>query len=115
MLFSKLAEKNLIVNSKKCEFFKNIIEFLGHKIEESGTLPEKAKVQTISEWPIPTNLTEIKSFLGFTGYYQKFIRNFASLAEPLTRLLKKDVRFEWGPDQNTAFSSLKNACPTHLY
>lgn len=96
-----------IINLKKSEFFKQTIQFLGHTLQISGTSPELAKVKAVQDWPQPFNLTTLRSFLGFIGYYQKFIKNFAFIAEPLTRLLKKEIPFLWETEQQKAFQLLK--------
>ena len=67
--------------------------------------PEKLKA--IQEWPEPTNLKETQSFLGFTNYYRKFIKDYSRIAEPMTRILKKDKKEEWGEDQSKAYKKLK--------
>ncbi|KAD2805361.1 hypothetical protein E3N88_38738 [Mikania micrantha] len=68
---------------------------------------DPAKVETIMKWSPPKSPTEVRSFLGLAGYYRRFIQDFSKLATPLTKLTRKDVKYEWGPNQEQAFSVLK--------
>ena len=73
----------------------------------SGMAVDPAKVQALLEWQAPKNLTEIKSFLRLTGYYRKFIKGFASISVPLTKLTRKGVKFAWTSDCEQSFQELK--------
>jgi hypothetical protein len=94
-------------NPSKCELFVQELLFLGHILTSSGIRPNPAKTQVIQEALPPTNVTEVKSFLGLAGYYRRFIPNMASLSAPLTRLTKKNMAFEWTPDCAQAFEAIK--------
>ncbi|XP_072062044.1 uncharacterized protein [Arachis hypogaea] len=98
-LFAKLS---------KCSFGTNEIDYLGHTISDSGVHMEKDKVHAIIEWPQPTNVKQLRGFLGITGYYRRFIRYYASIASPLTDLLYQDA-FAWDDGATIAFNKLKAA------
>lgn len=104
-----LRREKLYAKESKCELFKTEVEFLGHYVGRSGLRMMDNKVQAVIEWPIPTKATEVRSFLGTIGYYRKFIKNFSSIAAPLTDLTKDTVKFNWGTEQDTSFRRLKSA------
>lgn len=83
--------------------------YLEHLITDKGVKPDITKIQSVSKFPIPKNPKEIKSFLGLAGYYRRFIPNFSNITKPLTKLLKKDIPFEWTNLQQDDFEKLKNA------
>lgn len=89
-VLSLLAKDHWVVKLKKCQFARKEIRYLGH-ILRVHTNPEK--VMAVLNWPPPTNVRELRGFLGLTGFYQKFVRHFAILAKPLTNLLKKHMLF----------------------
>ncbi|XP_073153175.1 uncharacterized protein [Henckelia pumila] len=74
------------------------VAFLGHVISKGGVEVDLSKVQAVKEWAIPSNASEIRSFLGLAGYYRMFIKGFSSIAVPLTALTKKNVKFDWSPE-----------------
>src|SRR3954453_17077951 len=104
-----LQEKQLYAKLSKCDFFKHEIGFLGHVINEHGIKMESSKVNAVTNWPIPTNVHELRSFLGLAGYYRRFVKDFSMIASPLTALLHKNQKYEWGADQDNAFTALKQA------
>src|SRR6185295_3717296 len=106
-VLSKLREHRLYAKLKKCELFKNKVEYLGHYISGEGIAVDERKVEVIKKWPNPTNLTELRSFLRLALYYRKFVKNFSAIASSLTTLLRKDIPYEWKPDQQEAFDKLK--------
>jgi hypothetical protein len=69
---------------------------------------DKAKIVAITSWPLPTTITQVRSFLGLPGFYQRFVRDFSTIAAPLHRLTKNGVPFQWGPAQQQAFGALKS-------
>jgi hypothetical protein len=83
------------------------VPFLGHVINQHGIFVDPTNVSSVVNWQKPTTMTEIHSFLGFAGYYQSFVRNFSSIAKPLTRLTEKGVDFEWDNDCEVSFQTLK--------
>lgn len=104
-----LREQKLYAKESKCELFKEEVEFLGHHVGRHGVRMMEDKVKAVQEWPTPTCVGHVRSFVGTAGYYRKFIRDFSRLAAPLTSLTKDGVKFEWGPEQEEAFRSLKQA------
>eukprot|EP00833_Pecoramyces_ruminatium_P001282 jgi/Orpsp1_1/1175314/evm.model.c7180000053383.2 len=106
-VFKIIKENNLKINIEKCNFFKESVEILGHTVSINGVSPISNKVKVISEWIPPINVTQLQSFLGAVGYYRKFIYNFSSIAKPLFTLLKKGVKFTWGPKEDESFNILK--------
>ncbi len=77
-------------------------------MSQYGISPTQAKVMAIQQLPAPSNLTELRSVLGFTGYYRQYVPNYSSIATPLNRLLQKDVHYQWGPECDVAFQQLKD-------
>lgn len=97
-VFEKLQHHQLFINSKKCEFGKSQVDYLGHAIsEEEGVAVDSAKIQAMIQWPTPQTLTELQGFLGLTSYYRKFVVGYARIALPLTEQLKKD-HFGWNEE-----------------
>jgi hypothetical protein len=104
-----LREQKLYAKESKCEFFKTEVEFLGHIVGRDGIRMMEDKVEAVAAWPEPKNVRDVRAFLGTTGYYRKFIKNFSQIASPLSELTKESVKFFWGPDQQKAFKQLKRA------
>lgn len=107
-IFNRLRTHNLKLQPAKCEFLRKEVIYLGHKISELGVQPDERKIICVRNFPIPTNVKEIKSFLGLTGYYRNFIPDYSKIAKPITNLLKKDSKFEWKIECQEAFQKLKN-------
>ena len=103
-----LRKHKLFAKLSKCLFGLTQVEYLGHKVSGEGVVVDASKVQVVLAWPLPTNLKQLRGFLGLTGYYRKFIKGYASIAAPLTNLLKKD-NFNWDVDATAAFETLKSA------
>lgn len=103
---------NLKFKPSKCHFAYQKLEVLGHVITPEGIHVMRNKIDKVANAPIPKNVNEIYTFLGLANYYRRFIRNFADIARPLYALLKKDVKFNWGSDQQHAYDSLKLALTT---
>ena len=111
------AQRNagLTLQPKKCQFFRNKIDFLGHTISRKGIETNKEFVSVIESWPIPTNISDLRTFLGKTGYYRKFIKDYAKIACPLLNMITKEstaqamkkVTLKLNEDQVRAFKTLK--------
>lgn len=98
-LFSKLS---------KCEFMKKQVAYLGHVISQEGVAVDPGKVEDMMAWPLPKSLKALRGFLGLSGYYRKFVRNYGAVAKPLTDLLRKD-NFHWNEEATQAFNLLKQS------
>ncbi|XP_072072096.1 uncharacterized mitochondrial protein AtMg00860-like [Arachis hypogaea] len=103
-----LQQESLFAKLSKCIFGSSEVDYLGHTIRGGGVHMEMAKVQAVMDWPQPTNVKQLRGFLGLTGYYRRFIKGYASLASPLTDLLKKDA-FVWSTEASKAFTQLQKA------
>lgn len=97
----------LELNAKKCEFMKERIEFLGQIIENGTVSPSPEKVKAVTQFPEPTTIKEVQSFLGLTGYFRKFVSGYSMTAKPLSDLLRKDIMFQFGEVEKEAFNKLK--------
>lgn len=93
----------------KCLFAQRQLRYLGHIISAKGVATDPEKIQAVVQWPSPWTVTELRSFLGLTGYYKHFVRNFGIISRPLTELLRKGAIFVWTDMQEQAFVALKQA------
>ena len=103
----RLSKAKLTVNLAKTEFCHATVTFLGHLVGQGQVKPLEAKVNAISEFPVPKCKRQLMRFLGMAGYYRKFCKNFSGTAEPLTNLLKKSTKFKWNDKCQDAFDRLK--------
>jgi len=108
-VLSKLREHRLFAKLSKCVFGVNQVEFLGNVVSKKGIEVDQTKVKAILDIQAPTNLKQLRSFLGAVTYFSKFIPHYAEKSLPLFSLLRKDVPFVWGPPQMEAFQNLKLA------
>ncbi|XP_051143409.1 uncharacterized mitochondrial protein AtMg00860-like [Andrographis paniculata] len=106
-----LQQNQFKANKKKCSFGCLQDEYLGHVISAAGVKMDPTKVNAVVDWPRPRSVREVRGFLGLTGYYRGFIKNYCIIAKPLTSLLKKEAAtvFEWTNEAEAAFTSLKRA------
>lgn len=93
-IFNVLRENNLKIQFDKCKFFTKETEYLGHVLTPEGVRPNPNKIKDIIQLKLPTTQKQIKSFLGITGYYRKFIRDYAKVAQPMTKFLKKNSKVD---------------------
>ena len=105
--FDRLSKAKLTVNLGKTEFCHATVTFLGHLVGQGQVKPLEAKVNAISEFPLPKCKRQLMRFLGMAGYYRKFCKNISGIAEPLTNLLKKSTKFKWNGKCQDAFDRLK--------
>lgn len=107
-VFEQLKQAGLRLKPKKCLLIREEVPYLGHVISSTGIKPDPRKLDTMKQYPAPTDVSKVRQFLGFSSYYRRFIPNFARIAHPLHRLTKKDVPFQWTVDCETAFQRLKD-------
>lgn len=106
-VLSRFRQHHLRVKLSKCIFGAKQVKYLGHLISEQGVRPDPAKVEVVRDISTPTSVKAVRSFLGLASYYRRFIRGFSTLAAPLTHLTKKNARFQWTDDCETAFQTIK--------
>lgn len=110
-VLSLLSSHSLVANRKKCHFAQRAVEYLGHLITEEGVAVDPSKVASVIKWPQPKNVKGVRGFLGLTGYYRRFIKDYGKVARPLTELTKKD-NFKWGEEAQQSFEALKEKLTT---
>ena len=106
-VLDKLEKHNLYLKPEKCTFEKDEIDYLEVIIGNSIVKMDPSKLKGVADWPKPKTPTEIRQFLGFTGYYQYFIPKYSEIARPLLNLTKKDIVWKWEECQQWAFEELK--------
>ena len=108
-VFDLLSKDQWLVKLSKCGFAQQSINYLGHVVSAQGVSIDPSKVAAVQAWPQPSDVKQLRSFLGLTGYYHKFVKHYAVIARPLTDLLKKGVLFIWTANHTIAFDTLKQA------
>ena len=108
-VFKRLSEAHMKLNSDKCRLFQSTVSFLGHQVSEAGISVDAEKTKAVREWPVPRNVTELRSFIGLCSYMRKFINGFSSICKPLHVLTQKDQKFLWNDECQDAFEKLKVA------
>jgi hypothetical protein len=103
-----LREARLFPNLENCTFCTDRVAFLGYVVTPQGIEVDEAKIEAIKSWLIPATLTQLQNFLGLTGFYRRFVRDFSTIAAPLNDLTKKGVPFYWGDAQEHSFNTLIN-------
>ncbi|KAL4282483.1 hypothetical protein GQ457_16G010960 [Hibiscus cannabinus] len=106
LVLQVLRTHQLVAKLSKCVFGQSMVGYLGHIISNDGVAIDPDKIVAIQQWPVPQNVKEVRRFLGLAGYYRRFIHHYASIAGPLTDLLKKDA-FYWSSTAVKAFEELK--------
>ena len=114
-VFAQIQEFGFKVIEAKCDFCVNKIKYLGHIIDKDGRRPNPERATAIKDMPVPDNVTTLQSFLGLANYYQSFIKNLHDLRAPLNKLLKKDKKWRWTPECQTAFDQIKKALLSDLF
>ena len=108
LVLTSLLEQRLFANLKKCTFCVKEVIFLGYVVGGNSLRVDEAKLKAILDCPIPTNVSEVRSFDGLASFYRRFVKDFSSKSSPLNDLVKKNVTFEWGEKQQKAFEQLKH-------
>jgi len=103
-----LRKESLYANLKKCDFCMDKIIFLGYVVSAKGIEMDETKVKAIQEWFTPKSITEVRSLHSLASFYRRFIKDFSTIASPLTKIIKKSVEFKWGEEQVSVFSLLKS-------
>ena len=119
-VFQKLITAGLKLKPLKCHLFKEEIEYLGHVVSGKGISTNPKKVQAVAKWPTPKTVYDVRSFLGFVGYYRRFIKNFSKIAKPIREVITglenqskrsaKKTFVEWTEAADSAFEHLKKLC-----
>ncbi|UYV74954.1 K02A2.6-like, partial [Cordylochernes scorpioides] len=107
LVFKRLEEKGLRLNKDKCKFAVNAVEYLGFKIDKKGLPPISSKIEAVVEAPEPTNVSQLRSFIGLLMYYSRFIRNIADILAPFYHLLKKNSKWNWTSEHRILFAKCK--------
>ena len=106
-VLNRLEEHNFRLKKDKCHFLIPSVEYLGHQIDQEGIHAVPSKVEAITNAPPPTNVQELRSFLGLLNYYRKFIRNLSSILHPLNGLLRANQKWKWTDECTKAFKEAK--------
>src|SRR5574338_879179 len=107
LVLSRLRAQNLKAKFSKCTFWQDEVKFLGHIVSQQGVSVDPNKFMAVQSWSRPKSVTEVRSFLGMAGYYRRFIKDFARIATPMTKLTKKEQPYVWTEKCEQAFESLK--------
>ena len=106
-VFDQLRQAGLHLKPRKCLLLREKVPYLGHVVSKAGIRPDPAKIEQVQMYPVPTDITKVRQFVGLASYYRKFIPDFATIARPLHLLTRKNVGFEWTPACSEAFQTLK--------
>ncbi|KAL1480529.1 hypothetical protein MTO96_050945 [Rhipicephalus appendiculatus] len=109
LVLKRLLKAGVSLNKEKRSFYQNSVKFLGHIIDQNCVRPDECMIEAIVKMKPPSNVTEIKRFLGMTNFVSRFIPNFGDIAHPLTELLRKSNHFVWDVAQQQAFQEIKKA------
>jgi hypothetical protein len=107
LVLQALREHQLYAKLSKCSFYQNHIHYLGHIISEQGIEVDPEKIEAIIGWPTPINVLDVRSFMGLSSYYRRFIVGFSKISHPITSLQKKGTKFEWTLKCENNFNLLK--------
>ena len=102
-----LREHQIYAKFNKCDFFKDKIQYLGHVITKERISVDSKKIKATEKWSVPKDVTDVRSFMGITGYYQRFIQGLSRITNPITSLQNKGKKFEWNKKCEESFKKLK--------
>jgi len=108
-VFRRLRDARLRLNPEKCHFCRHELKYLGHIVGHRGIRTDREKVRAMAQWPRPSNVRQIRQFVGLASWYRRFIPEFSATAAPLTRLTRKNARWQWGNGEEQAFQTLKKS------
>ncbi|CEL53077.1 hypothetical protein RSOLAG1IB_11209 [Rhizoctonia solani AG-1 IB] len=108
-VLQRLMDMQLFCKGSKCKFHQTTVEYLGIIVSDKGFSLDKLKIQAVKEWPTPTTVKQVQSFLGFANFVQRFVANFSQIACPLHNLVKKEVKWQWTEKEEGAFRELQQA------
>ena len=106
-VFDRFRREGLKLKPRKCDFAKTEVSYLGHIISRNGLKPDPKKLEAIKNYPVPRDVSELRSVMGLFSYYRRFVQNFSVIAAPLFKLLNKGEKFQWDCDCQKAFDVLK--------
>lgn len=106
-VLQRIQDAGLVLKKDKCEFFKEEISYLGYIINKDGLKKSPEKIKAIAQAPIPSNVTQLQSFLGLINYYRCFVADASTVLSPLYELLKKGSKWHWSEKENEAFLEIK--------
>ena len=115
MMLERCRRYQITLNLRKCIFCAPFGVLLGHVVCDDSILVDPVKVAIIQDLPPSTSVTQLRSTLGHTGYYRKFIRGYTEITAPMENLLKKDVKFEWNEDYQESMDKLEKKWPRCRY
>ena len=95
IVLQTLREQQLYAKLSKFQFWLDMVAFLGHVISDEGVSVDPQKIKVVVNWKPPKNVSEVRSFLGLVGYYRKFVEGLSRITAPLTKLTRKDVKYDW--------------------
>jgi hypothetical protein len=107
IVLQTLRKHKLYTKFDKCDFYHKEIQYLGHFISSEGIVVDPKKIKSIMEWVVPKDVANIRSFMGITDYYRRFIEGFSKVAYPITSLQKKGTKFNWSQKCQDSFNKLK--------
>ena len=107
-----LSKNDLKLRLEKCGFAMNALDYLGLTISGQGIQPSKSKIRTVNDWPIPKNVKDVQSFLGFCNFYRRYMKDYFKTACPLYHLTKKGIDFQWDKACHDAFVQSKTTLTT---
>lgn len=113
LVLNSLRTANLTLKLEKRFFLSEKIEYLGFEITAEKIAPEQRKLCAVKEFPVPKDISDVRSLLGLTGYFRRFVRGYSIIAKSLTDLIGKNVKFVWGKDEERAFLDLKKRLTNH--
>ena len=107
-VLDRIQKAGLKLQPAKCHILKKQVSFLGHLVCEKGVLPHPDNITKIVQWPRPQNVTQVRQILGMGSYYRRFIHKYSELVNPLVKLTRKSVQFEWTQECENSFNALKS-------